>query len=598
MLWRILRPAAVANPDQTLATDSEATLSNLAALQVRGLSRWRLPELSQAAPTLLLSLVALLSLYPIAQVFLQSFQSSSPGEAVSWSLAGWQALVAERGLQTAVWNTVNLTLVRQLFALVVGIFVAWLLGRTNVPGRRIFEFLFWLAFFFPSLTVTLSWVFLLDPRFGLVNQLLVSSGLTSLGIGPLNIYSFWGIVWVHLVGNSLAIKVMLLTPVFRNMNSTYEDAARVFGASTFWTMVRIFLPIMLPVIVAVEFLALLRSFEAFEIEQILGTPIRFFVASTWIYDTLAQMRPRYDAVAALAVMLILASLALVTLQRAIIGTRRYTTITGQYQVRIVRLGRMRWVAFGFLVLLVLLAVGVPVVCSITATLMKKFGFFTTSPWTLQNWQTAVQDPLLLRALQNTVVLALSTALASLVVFSLIAYVITRTRFWGRPILDYLSWLPFTVPGIILSLALLTMFLQPAARPLYGTMFTLVLSLVIAGMPFAVQMTKSAFVQLSHDLEEASFASGVTWWQTYRRIVLPLVSPTLVVVGVISFISAGRNISQVALLSNTATRPLSMMQLDYISEGKYEVAAVIATILLLLSAALALVARRYGFRGIS
>jgi iron(III) transport system permease protein len=110
--------------------------------------------------------------------------------------------------------------------------------------------------------------------------------------------------------------------------------------------------------------------------------------------------------------------------------------------------------------------------------------------------------------------------------------------------------------------------------------------------------KSAFVQLSHDLEEASFVSGVTWWQTYRRIVLPLVSPMLVVVGVISFISAGRNIAQVALLSNTATRPLSIMQLDYISEGKYEIAAVIATILLLLSAALALVARRFGYRGIS
>jgi iron(III) transport system permease protein len=575
------------------------TVSSQPVWQVRGLARWRLPDLSQASTTLLLVLVALLSLYPIAQVVLQSFQSSSPGEAATWSLSGWQALVSERGLQTAVWNTINLTLVRQALALVVGIVVAWLLGRTNVPGRHIFEFLFWLAFFFPSLTVTLSWVFLLDPRFGVFNQLLASTGLTSvLGIGPLNIYSFWGIVWVHLVGNSLALKVMLLTPVFRNMNSSFEDAARVFGASTFWTAVRIFLPIMLPVIVAVEFLALLRSFEAFEIEQILGPPFRFYVASTWIYDTLSQVRPRYDAVAALAVVIIFASLALVTLQRAIIGTRRYTTITGQYQANIVKLGRIRWVAFGFLVVLVALAVGVPVVCSIIATLMKKFGFFTSSPWTLQNWQTAIQDPLLARALQNTVVLALSTAIASMVVFSLIAYVITRTHFWGRPALDYLSWLPFTVPGIIMSLALLTMFLQPVARPLYGTMFTLVLSLVISGMPFAVQLIKSAFVQLSLDLEEASLASGVTWWQTYRRIVLPLISPTVVVVGVITFIGAGRNISQVALLSNTSTRPLSMMQLDYISQGNYEVAAVIATILLLLSAALALVARRYGFRGIS
>ena len=585
----------MAKPDRAIAvsTSRAAAAPTAATLEIGGLSTWRLPALSNTAATLLLALVAIVAVYPVAQIVLQSFQSSAPGGDVVWSLAGWQALLAERGLQTAIWNTISLTLVRQFLALIVGIFIAWLLARTDVPGRRVFEFLFWLAFFFPSLTITLSWIFLLDPRFGLVNQV-----LNSMHIGPLNIFSFWGIVWVHLIGNSLAIKVMLLTPVFRNMNSTYEDAARVSGASTFRTTLRIFLPLMLPVIVAVEFLALLRSFEAFEIEQILGTPARFFVASTWIYDTLSQIRPRYDAVAALAVVVILASVALIAIQRAILGTRHYTTITGQYQVRLVRLGWTRWFAFGFLVLLVLLAVGVPIVCSVAATLMKKFGFFTSQPWTFQNWQTALQDPLLLRALQNTIVLALSTALVSLVIFSLIAYLIVRTRFWGRRILDYLAWLPFTVPGIVLSLALLTMFLQPPAQAVYGTMFTLVMSLVLAGMPFAVQSMKSAFVQLSRDLEDASLANGVTWLQTYRRIVLPLISPMMVVVGVVSFIGAGRNIAQVALLSNSATRPLSIMQLDYISEGKYEVAAVIATLLLLLSAALALVARRFGHRGIS
>jgi iron(III) transport system permease protein len=230
--------------------------------------------------------------------------------------------------------------------------------------------------------------------------------------------------------------------------------------------------------------------------------------------------------------------------------------------------------------------------------MKKFGFFTAEPWTLNNWSTAFNDRLLLRALQNTIVLALSTALASLVIFSLIAYVITRSKFWGRTYLDYFSWLPFTVPGLILSVALLTMFLQPVARPLYGTMFTLVLALMISSMPFAVQNMKGAFSQLSTELEEASFITGGTWWHTYKRIVLPLISPTLVVIGIISFISAGRNISQVALLSNSAIRPLSIMQLDYISEGKYEVAAVIATILMALSLGLALLARRFGYKGVS
>src|SRR5262249_942752 len=165
--------------------------------------------------------------------------------------------------------------------------------------------------------------------------------------------------------------------------------------------------------------------------------------------------------------------------------------------------------------------------------------------------------------------------------------------------------------IILSLGLLTMFLQPwfrqpfppfADKPwlpngLYGQMPTLVLALVISGAPLAVQITKANLMQLGNELEEASRVSGATWLWRYRHVVLPLMSPTIVVIGVISFISAARNISQVALLSNTAIRPLSLMQLDYIAEGKYEVAAVIATVLLFVSVILAVTARRFGYRSV-
>src|SRR5215212_5333415 len=429
----------------------------------------RLQNLSagQVLCTLLLFVVAVTAVYPMIQIVLQSFQVSRPGEEVRWAFDGWQAVFSDKALQTAAWNTITVSLARQSIALVLAVSIAWLLARTDIPGGHVFEFLFWIAFFFPSLTVTLGWVFLLDPRFGVVNQFLAGSGLTAMGIGPFNIFSFWGIVWTHLVGTSIAIKVMLLTPVFRNMNSSFEEASRVSGASSMSTVMRIFVPIMLPAIVAVEFLALLRSLEAFEIEQILGTPIRFFVASTWIYDTLAQVRPRFDSVAALSVVMIGVGLAFVALQRAIIGNRRYTTITGQFQGNVVKLGRAKWAAFGFMCLVVFIIVAVPIISALLATFMKKFGFFTAEPWTLNNWSTALNDKLLLRALQNTIVLALSTAVGSLVIFALIAYVITRSKFWGRSYLDYFSWLPFTVPGLILSLALLTMFLQPVARPLYG-----------------------------------------------------------------------------------------------------------------------------------
>jgi iron(III) transport system permease protein len=273
-------------------------------------------------------------------------------------------------------------------------------------------------------------------------------------------------------------------------------------------------------------------------------------------------------------------------------------VSGQFQSRKLPLGAARWPAAGFLAVVALLILGVPLVFSLMGTFMKLFGFFIAQPWTLKQWQTAFGDRLLLRSLWNTVELGLGTAVVGVLLQSLIAYVIVKTRYAARGTLDFLSWLPFTVPGIILSLGLLTMLLQPQFRWIYGTMSSLVLALVIANMPLGVQIVKGSLMQLGSELEEASRNCGAGWFQTYRHIVLPLVSPTLVVVGVISFIGAARNISQVALLSNTAIRPLSMMQLDYLAEGKYEVASVIATILLFVSLGLALVARVFGYKGVS
>jgi iron(III) transport system permease protein len=382
------------------------------------------------------------------------------------------------------------------------------------------------------------------------------------------------------------------------MNSAFEEASRVSGASNFRTMMGIVIPVMLPSILAIEFLGLLYSLQAFEVEQILGTPVGLYVFSTWIYDTLYQQVPRYDAASAFAVVVMVVAIIPILLQRLVISGRQYTTVTGQFQSQKLKLGKAKWVAFGFLSLMTFLIIGVPAVFSLMGTFMKLFGFFIPDPWTLKQWQTALSDRLLVSALQNTIVLAGGTAISAVFILSLLAYVVVKTRSYARGALDFVSWLPLTVPGIILSLGLLTMFLQPEFRPLYGTMFTLVLALVISGMPFGVQITKGSLLRLGNELEEASRVAGGNWFYTYRRVVLPLVSPTLVVVGLISFIDAAKNIPQVALLSNTSIRPLSLMQLDYIFTGKYEVAAVIATILLFVCLGLALLARVFGYKGVS
>jgi iron(III) transport system permease protein len=334
------------------------------------------------------------------------------------------------------------------------------------------------------------------------------------------------------------------------------------------------------------------------VEQVLGLPFRFFVFSTMIYDLLITRVPRYDAATALAVLVLAAMLPLVLGQQWLTRGRRYTTVTGQFQNQPHRLGRWRAPASAFVLALVLIVLGVPVVFALLGTFMKLFGFFNIAdPWTLDNWKTVLGDDQFLGSLRNTLVLAVGTAAVTVVVHSLIAYIAVRTRYAGRRLLDFISWLPFTVPGIILGLALLWLFLGVSfLRPLYGTTALLIIAGVISGMPLGVQVIKSGLMQLGGELEEASRIAGASWWTTYRRIVLRLMAPTLMAVAMITFVGAARNISNFALLSTSANRPLSILQLDYVAQRKFEEAVVVACIIMLISLAGALVARLLGLRG--
>ena len=529
---------------------------------------WRV-ETQSLVGTAVLAVVSFAVVYPVLLVVLQSFQTALPGQPARYGLDGWRAALAEPALRSSLWNTLTVTFVRQLLSLPLAVLVAWLLARTDLPGRRGIEFAFWAAFFLPPLTVTLSWILLLDPEYGLINTSLAA--LPFFAKGPFNIYSFWGIVWVHVITGSLTVKVILLTPAFRNMNASFEEASRVAGASTLRTALRITVPVMAPVILSVLLLGTMVSLQTFEVEQVLGTPFRFFVFSTTIYDLLVTRVPRYDAATALAVLVLASMLPLILAQQWLTRGRRYITVTGQFQNK-------RHAVLG--------------------TFMKLFGFFNVpEPWTLDNWKTVLADDLFASSLRNTLVLAVGTAVAAVFLHSLIAYIAVRTRYAGRRLLDFVSWLPFTVPGVILGLALLWLFLgTPVLRPLYGTTAVLIAAGLISGMPLGVQIIKSGLMQLGGELEEASRIAGATWWTTYRRIVLRLMAPTLMAVGMITFVGAARNIANIALLSTTANRPLAILQLDYIAQKKLEEAVVIASIIMLISLAGALAAYVLGVRG--
>ena len=557
-----------------------------------------LPSLKRFQPlslpmAALLLVVGFLVLTPLTLMILNSFQIARPGAPVVWGLDGWVKAFTTPGIVKAIENTFTLAITRQAIALLIGAFFAWLIARTDLPMKGFLEFFFWLSFFLPALPETMGWILLLDPKYGLLNQGLMSLGLLS---APLfNIYSFWGIVWAHM-GGSVSVKVMLLAPAFRNLDAALEESSRISGANGWHTFFRIIVPVMMPAILVTTILGTIRSLEAFEIELLLGTPIGLQVYSTKIHELVTWEPPQFAPAMALSTLFLGLLLLMVAAQRRYISKRIYTTVTGRgFSTRPTPLGRWRYPAFALVLCFALVITVVPTILLVTGTFMKLFGFFNIAePWTLDNWRATFSDPVLFRSLWNTLAIGLGSGCIGILFYSLIAYMIVKTRYRGRWLLDFLSWLPWSIPGILLGVALLWTFLQTKIfLPIYGTIYLLMIAMVIKSMPFGTQMIKSVLLQLGNDLEEASKVCGGTWVDTFRRVIFPLTMPALITVGLVGFISAARDISTVVLLGSGRSRTLSLLMLDFAAGAEFEKATVVAVIVVALVVVAALIARALG-----
>ena len=544
---------------------------------------------------LLLGSMGFYILYPLLLILINSFNVASIADPPVYSLEAWRVAFRDSDLWVSLWNTIRVALIYQTIAFPIGIFIAWLLARTNMPFAKGFEFMFWVSFLLPNLATTFGWIMLLDPSAGLINKWLKE--LPLFGDLSFNIYSFWGIIWAHLMANGISIKVLLLTPAFRRMDASLEEASRMMGGNTLITMLRITIPIMTPALVVVFLLSLIRMFSTFETELLLGAPWGFYVYSTKIVDLVKQDPPLLNQAAALGSITLLFLAVFIPLQRWLIARRQFTTVTGQFKPKLVDLGGWKIPTTAFVFLVSCLLVVIPTLSVLGSTFMVHFGFFNLpETWTLEYWQLGLSDQGLLRAFTNTLIIAGAAALIGPFLFSLVAYVLVRTKLPGRSLLDSLCWIPSAIPGILVGLGLLWMFLgTPFFRPFYGSLFLLTLAIVLGGVTISTQVLKSNFIQLGNELEEASRMSGAGFWRTYFKVVLPLMAQTMVLIGVLKFTFAAQQTSSIILLSTAQTWTLSLLTLEQIAYGYYEQASVTITLIILLTLGLAIIARSFGLK---
>ncbi len=534
--------------------------------------------------------LGMLVIYPALLLLLGSFGVGMEGSAST----GWATLWSQPRLGSALMNTLQLTATYVSVSMPVAIGIAWLLARTDLPGARWLEFGFWLSFFLPPLSVVQGWILIMDPSFGVANSAWQSFTGTS---GPFNIYTWWGIVFAHLATTAISAKVMLMTPAFRNLDGAMEEAALVAGDRILPMLRRIVVPIMAPTLLVTMVLSVVKSLESFEIELVLGGPQRIDVYSTQIYRMVRSEPPEFAAAAAMGVTMVVALLLLSAFQKWLAHGRSHATIGGKPQGRTIPLGGWRWPLFALVATLLVVLVALPVISLLASTFMSMYGYFQIDQvWTFSHWRDVLFDSVFIQSLLNTLKLAVGVSLFTMVVGFLVAYLLTNCKGPWVHALDTISWIPVGMPGVLFSLAWLGALLSISwLTPLYGTTYALVLIVGLASLTISSQIIRGALGQLGGELAEASTIAGASRFGTARRILLPLVLQSVLVTGVIGFISAGRNVGHIALLVTSDNRPLSIMQLEFLNEGRYEAASVVGVVVVLLTAVVALVARAFGLR---
>ena len=527
---------------------------------------------------LLVALLLFLTAYPMAMLVYGSLHTTPPGEAGTFNLDGYRAMLS-RTNAVVLLNTIGLSLVKTGLAMALALFLAWVIARTDTPYRDTLETLITLPFYIPPILTAMAWGMLATPKGGLIN--LGWTALTGSREPLVNIYSYGGVVW-HMMQYSTPFLFLLIVGAFRSMDPALEESSRMSGASAWTTFRRVTLGLMLPVTTSAFLLSFIRGVESFESALIFGSPAGIEVITTEIYHLIHHSnRPDYPQATALALGIMVLMFALVAWQWRLLGGRSFVTVTGKgYTPRVTRLGRWRWVTFAVCALFFVITVVLPVGQLVIGSFFKFFGFYKVSMLTTEHYQSVWQNRLIWRAFGNTLLLGLGGATATMVLGALIAYVLVRTRLRVRRTLELLAWLPWMMPGMVLGIGFLWAYaFMPGPIQLYGTLWALLVAYVALGTPIAVRTMSGAFSQLAFDLEECSRVHGAPWWTTFRRILLALAWPAFAVGWILIFFIILRELSASILLYSVGNEVLSVVVMRLWTEGKAGPVSVIALVML-------------------
>ncbi len=538
-------------------------------------SRVRERSLLILAVLVLLIVVA----YPLSKIILQSFKFDQ-----RLSFLSYLQIFSQRGNYIAMRHSLEISLLTTLFAALLGTLLAWVVARTDCPGKSFFRTLFILPFITPPFIGAFAWRMLLGPVGYFNKAYMALSGAEA----PLwNFYGADGIIIVMSLHLYPLVYISTLGALER-MNPELEEAAQISGSPVFAVMRHITLPLMMPAILSGVILVFIASIANFGIPAILGFPANYYVLTTKIWEAISMSsQPNSLSVASsLSVVLgLVAGLGLI-LHRFYLKGREYAVISGKsMHPNLVLLGSHKSWIVPLLALVVFITSFAPLIAILLTSLTKALGLAPVPKnLTLQNfYDVLVTNRTARRAIRNSLVLALSSATIISFLGALIAYIVVKTRLRGRLLIDFISSMPYALPGTVVGVAMILAWLKPIPLihvRIYNTLWILLMAYIARYMAFGVRTISASLQQIHVSMEEAARISGATWLQTFRDIVIPLIAPGLFASWFLVFMPTLRELTISILLWSTRHETIGVMVFNLQESGNTVASAALAMVMML------------------
>lgn len=521
------------------------------------------------------AILAVIVINPILRLVLASLEAEGGGFTLEHYLKAysrqryWQALI----------NTVFMGAGTALLSAFLAVPLAWACVRTDMPGRGFIKMCVLAAFIIPPYLAAIGWVLLAGPNSGWINKAWM--WLTGSSTGLFNIYSLSGLIVI--MGLHLFFFIFVFTSsALELVSSEMEDAANILGAGPMKTAFKVTLPLILPAILGGLIIIFLQSIALFAVPAIIAIPARYPVVTTQLTEFFSTNR--VDLAAAYSIPLLLITMAMLGVQRWLLSRKGYTVVGGKGgERRVVRLGRWRWVMFGWAFFIAMLSVFMPLIVLIQAAFSKAWGRgFALDNLTMKHVNFILfEHQGALAALGRSIAYAGIAAFAALTLALVIAYIVKRNLVRGGSVLAFLCMAPFVIPGIILAIGFYAAYAPPPLL-LAGTSLIIIVAFTTRLLPIAYQNSAAGISSIHAEMEEAVRILGGGRLTAIRRVVAPLLLRSLFGAWILIFVPACQELSTAIFLSGPSNRVLSVLIFDFSEEGRFEQLAVLGGLLLVVT----------------